>query len=32
MGPIIISDPVQINPPRNGDADHDECVFCDFNL
>jgi hypothetical protein len=32
MGLLIIGDPVQINPPHNSDADHDEYAFCDFGL
>ncbi len=32
MGLLIIGDPVQINPPYNGDVDHDEYAFCDFSL
>lgn len=32
MGLSSIGDPVQINPPRNGDVDHDEYTLCDFAL
>ncbi|TCN82905.1 hypothetical protein EDB51_101359 [Vibrio crassostreae] len=32
MGLSAIDDPVQINPPHNGDVDHDEYSFCDSSL